>query len=350
MKALTFIEIDVPSFVPADPEEVVTFRFTYPCSYAPADIDAIPSLAAIGFTPATLSLGSNLGMRASLSAKFSDHKHIFNGEAFNAGSFWGKWRARYGTRLQGRALRWIQGLAGQALAEMETRHFVIDATEGPSLDGSYAIIAKDILKLADGDRAQAPRPSSGFLVAGIDDNDTSASLGPAGIGNAEYPAAGHVALGGEEICAFTRAGDTLTLTRGQLGTTAVAHDAGVRAQLVLRYAGEDPATIIHDLLVNYAGIDPDYIPLPSWLVETDAYLQQNYSANIAEPTDVRKLVSELIEQAALVVWWEPLTQLIRLQVLRAISTTAALYSPENVLEGSLGIREQPAARVSQVFT
>src|SRR5688572_19615147 len=109
MKALTFIEIDVPAFVEASPEEIVTYRFTYPTAYAPTDIEAIPSLAAIGFTPATISLGSNLGMRASLSARFTDHKHIFAGEAFDSGSFWGKWRARYGTRLQGRPLRWIQG-------------------------------------------------------------------------------------------------------------------------------------------------------------------------------------------------------------------------------------------------
>jgi len=237
------------------------------------------------------------------------------------------------------------------LAEMETRHFVIESTDGPTPNGVYSIKAQDVLKLADGDRAQAPFPNNGFMVGSIDDNDLAFTLSPSGVGNEEYATSGYLALGGEEIVSFTRSADSVTIVaRGQLGTTAVAHDAGSRVQQVLRYVGEDPADIIYDLFVNYAGINSDYIPLASWLIETGAFLQQNYSANIAEPTSVNKLVSELVEQAALVIWWEPLTQLIRLQVLREISTTAARFTEDNTIEGSLTIREQPNTRLSQVFT
>jgi hypothetical protein len=327
------------------------YRFTYPCDYTgEAGIEAIPSLASIAHTPARISLGKDLGTRASVSVTFLDHKHIMNGEPYGQGTFFGKWRARYGTRLQGRSLRWIQGLLGQTLDEMETRHFIIDATEGPTPTATYSLVAKDILKLADGDKSLAPFPSNGFIVAGIDDNDLALSLSPTGIGNEEYPASGYAAIGGEEIVSFTRSGDAMTIVRAQLGTLATDHDAGERVQVVLRYVGEDPADILFDLLTNYAGIDPDFIPLSSWLTETDAYLQQNYSANIAEPTEVKKLINELIEQAALAMWWEPLTQLIRLQVLRAIPTTAATFDEENTLEGSLSVKEQPTTRVSQVFT
>lgn len=352
MRALTFIEIDVPSFVEQSPEEIVTFRFTYDCDYAPADIEAIPSLTGVNYSPSTISLGKDMGTRAKLDVTFSDHRHIFAGEAFAQGTFWGKWRARYGQRLQGRPLRWIQGLEGQTLEEMETRHFVIEATNGPTPNGgNYTITAQDILKFADGDRSQAPLPSRGFMVAGIDEDDTSFILSPSGIGNEDYPASGYVALSGKEIVAFTRSGDTMTLTgRAQLGTEADSHEAGSRAQLVLRYVGQDPADIIRDLLVNYAGVDDDFIPLSAWQNETATYLQQVYSANIAEPTDVNKLISELVEQAALAIWWEPLTQLIRLQVLRGIPTTAAVFDEDNTLEGSLTITEQPNSRISQVLT
>lgn len=349
MKALTFIEIDVPTFVEESPAATQTFRFTYPCDYLPRDIEAIPSMVAVSYSPATISLGKDLGSRASLDVTFQDHRHIFNGEAFTSGTFFGKWRARYGQTLQGMALRWIQGLEGQPLAEMDTRHFIIESTDGPTPQGGYRITAKDILKLADNDRAQAPLPSNGFIVAGIDDNDLSITLSPSGIGNSEYPASGYLALGGDECVSFTRSGDVCTIVRGQLNTTAVAHDAGVRAQLILRYFGEDPADIIHDLLTTYAGVDPDYIPLTSWQTETLNYLQQNYTAHIAEPTSVNKLVSELVEQAALAIWWEPLTQLIRLQVLRGIPTTTATFDEDNTLEGSLAVREQPNTRLSQVF-
>jgi len=65
MKGLTYIEVDVPSFDPASPEEVVTYRFTYDCGFLPADIDAIPSLVSISHTPGAISLGQDLGTRAS---------------------------------------------------------------------------------------------------------------------------------------------------------------------------------------------------------------------------------------------------------------------------------------------
>jgi hypothetical protein len=350
MKALTYIEIDVPDFADTSPEAISTFRFAQDTNYLPREVEAIPSIRSISFSPARISLGENLGERASLTITFTDHRHIFGGEPFEQGSFWGKWRARYGTRLRGRPLRWIQGVLGQSLGQMETRHFIIESTDGPTPGGTYTIVAKDVLKLADNDRAQAPALSNGFLVANITDTDTSATLSPAGIGDAEYPSSGHVAIGGEEICAFTRSGDTLTLTRGQLGTAAAEHESGDRVQIVLRYVGEDPADIIRDLLVNYAGVSSAYIDLPAWHSETESFLQTLYSAVIAEPSSVNKLISELIEQAALAVWWEPLTQQIRLMVLRAVATNAQQFTEENTIANSLSIKDQPGQRLSQVWT
>jgi hypothetical protein len=350
MKSLTYIEIDVDAFALASPQPETTFRFTREVDYLPADIEAISSIKSVSYTPSRISLGENLGERATLTIAFMDHRHIFDGEDYDSGTFWGKWRARYGTRLRGKSVRWYQGLLGQTLAQMEERHFLVESTTGPDANGAYQIIAKDVLKLADGDRAQAPLLSNGFIVANIDDSVTSATLSPAGIGNAEYPASGHVAIGGEEICAFTRSGDVLTLTRGQLGTLAAAHEAGDRAQLVLRYVGEDPGDIIADLLENYAGVPASYVPLTTWNTETDAFLQRLYTATIAEPVSVNKLISELVEQAALAVWWEASTQLIRLQVLRPISTDAARFTEQNTMEGSLRIKDQPGTRISQVWT
>jgi hypothetical protein len=350
MKSLCFVEVDVPDFADSSPEVTQTFRFAKPVEYLPSTIDCIPSIVAVAFTPATISLGQNLGERATLTVAFSDHRHVMNGEDYNSGSFWGKWRARYGTRLRGRSIRWIVGLEGQTLEQMETRHFVIESVEGPTPDGVYKIAAKDVLKLADGDRAQAPVLSNGFLVEAINDSVTAATLSPSGIGNSEYPASGYVAIGGEEICAFTRSADVLTLTRGQLGTAAVDHDAQDRVQLVLRYEAEDPADIIADLLENYAGVNGDFIPLSSWQNETGSFLQRVYTATIPEPTSVQKLISELVEQAALAMWWDDLNEVIRLQVLRPVSTAAATFDEENTLESSLKWKEQPGKRISQVWT
>jgi hypothetical protein len=327
-----------------------TFRFALPADYLPAEIDAIPSIESVSFTPATISLGKDLGQRAALKISFKDHRHIFAAEPFDQGTFWGKWRGRYGTKLRGRAVRLIRGQVGQALAEMDTRHYVIDTTDGPGFNAVYTITAKDILKLADEDRAQAPRLSNGGLAGSINSATTTAILKPAGIGNLEYPASGWVCLGGKEVCAFTRSGDTMTIARGQFGTVAAAHSSGDRVQLVLRYVGNDPADIIRDLLVNYAGVPASYIDLPSWQAETGTHLGVIYAATITEPTSVNKLVAELIEQAALAVWWDDRALKVRLQVLREIATDTDVFDAGRIIEGSFSVKEQPAKRISQIWT
>ncbi len=351
-KILTFVELDTPAFETTSPMGPdATWRFAESTAYLPGSIDCIPSIASVRYEAAIISLGENLGQRASLSVTLRDHRHVMNGEPFDQGTFWGKFRARYGQKLRGRKIRLIRGVVGQSLEDMETRHFFVESTDGPTPQGVYTIVAKDLLKFADDDRSQAPRLSNGRLASGIDDDDASAVLVPAGIGNAEYPASGHICLGGKEVVAFTRSGDSLTITRGQLGTTAIAHNTGDRAQLVLYYAGNDVADIISDLKENYAGIDSGYIPLSEWQAETAANLGGViYARAITEPTSVAKLVSELVEQAALAVWWDELAQIVRLQVLKEIATDAAMFDEDAILEGTLKVKDEPGKRISQIWT
>ena len=99
-------------------------------------------------------------------------------------------------------------------------------------------------------------------------------------------------------------------------------------QLVLRYVGNDPAEIIHDLLTNYAGVPSGYIDLAAWQAEVSAYLGVIYARTITEPTSVNKLVSELIEQAALAVWWDDRARMVRLQVLREIATDTDTFDAD----------------------
>lgn len=348
---------DTPNFT----NDPVTLRFAVDTGYLPADIECIPCITSINYSPAKISLGENLGERASLTVNFEDHRHSDTGEGFDKyhserpynpytqGTMFGKFRARQ-PFLRGRAMRLIRGTLGQSIAEMDTRHFVIDSFDGPNPSGTFSIVAKDILKLADNDRALAPVVSNGFIISAIDADDTSINLSPTGIGDLEYPASGYVVIGGDEICSFTRVADTMTIVRGQLGTTAIAHEAQDRAQLVLEYDGETPADIIYDLLTEYAGIDPSYINLPTWETEVATYNGRLYSAIIPDPTGVNKLISEVIEQAALAMWWDDVNQTIRLQVLRSINTDAATFDQTNTLEGTLNTKEQPNTRISQVWT
>jgi hypothetical protein len=261
----------------------------------------------------------------------------------------GKFRARQ-PWLRGRALRWRLGFVGQAIEEMETRHFIVESVDGPSEAGITTITAIDPLKMLDGDRAMVPLISQGRLAADIDAVTTSAALAPAGIGNAEYPASGWLNVGDKEIVAFTRSGDTLTITRGQLGTEAAEHKAQDKCQQVLRIVSQDPADIISELVQDYAGVPADYIPLADWQTETAAFLRREYTATIAKPTPVTKLVAELMRQAGLTIWWDDLGAKIRLRVLRALTETDAHYDDSLISNGSFSRKEQPGKRISQVWT
>jgi len=340
----------------------VTLRFAEGTAYlAESGIEAIACIEDIAFTPGTISLGEDLGTRSSLKVTMADFPWSDTGPGFDKyladrtydpyrqGTFWGKFRSRHPS-LRGRAIRVIRGFLGQTLEEMETRHYVVESIDGPARDGKYAIISKDVLKLLDGDRAQAPKMSNGFLAGDINDSTTSATLSPSGIGNLEYPSSGYVAIGGSEICAFTRSGNALTLTRGQFNTTAVAHSASDRVQICIRYTSADIADVLNDLMVNYAAMPGSYIDLVGWKAETTTFLRTLYTALIAEPTSVEKLTKELIRQGALSLWWDDIARLIRLKVLRQIDTDAAVFDENVIVADSLAISDQPTKRLSQVWT
>ncbi len=329
---------------------IETLRFAKSTDYLPRDIAAVPDLVEASLSPGTISLGENLGERATLTVSLKDHRGADLGELFGRGSQWGKVRAR-GIFRRGQPVRVKRGLLGQPFAQFETRHYVFDSFSGPTPQGAASLIAKDPLKLADDDRALAPKPNNGFLVAGISAAATGFTLSPSGIGNAEYPASGIGQIGGKEIFQFTRVGDVCTFTeRGALGTGAQQHDAEDRVQVVLRYVATDPAVIINDLLVNYAGVAASYIPLPTWLTETSTFLQRLYTRHITEPTGVNKLVSELIEQAGLALWHDDKLNQLRLQVLRGIPVDAFLYTQANILAGSLQASDQPEKQITQCWT
>lgn len=609
MKVLTYIEIDIPfcfNIYGQSPceaavgvtgdikcfntiatcqdrdayiDDPVTLRFAEDVGFLPEDIDCIPSITSIAYTPAVVSLGEDLGTRASLQVTFKDHPWPDTGPGFDKyrlerpynpflqGTFWGKFRARQ-PFLRGRSLRWIRGSTDQALADMETRHFIIDSFSFNAAKGTYTLVAKDVLKFADDDRAQAPVISSGTIAGEIDATADQVEMSPVGIGNLEYDLSGHVAIGGKEIVAFKRqdppgndantklllhmdgahlgtsfidsssvpktvtangnvltstsdkkfgtaqanfdgtgdylsladhadwtpggdftidfwaktallgatrfyfchftdannryflsassagaatfsvisagvtivtmtsaagvipnndgiyhhiavvrngndwriyvdgvsvanttdadaipnftnqfrigvdhaaangmagaidefrfshvarwtanftppdmpyvtSSDILYMVRGQLGTEAQSHSIGDRVQNILRYDAEDAADIIYDLLVNYADVPESYITLLNWQTETDTYLDRVFSAIIAEPTGVKTLIAELIEDAALSIWWDDLEQQIRLRVLRAIPADAAIFNQGNYL--TFQSREQPEKRVSQIW-
>ena len=558
----------------------VTLRFAVPTLDLPTSIECIPSIKTIQFDPANVSLGKDLGQRATLTVSFSDHRHSDTGQGFDKyladrtydpygqGTFWGKFRTRQ-PFVRGRPLRWITGRTDQALVDMETRHYIIDSFTGPGNDGVFKLIAKDLLKLADGDRALAPMISQGFLVSDITNVATTLTLSPTGIG-VEYPESGYANIGGSEIVSFTRGGidtytklllhfdgsdasttftdaspaahgsasvngnaqvdtaqskfggasglfdgtgdfltyanhadwelgsgdftidwwerrssatagkaimardattslvpwvvgysdgsdllfyatsdgvnwdiasakrfgaielnawhhfavvrsgntfflfkdgaitttffsdkaffananalgigrtqttgdyagwidelrvskgtarwvspflppaaayanttDVMTIARAQLNTTASAHSTQDRVQNCLRFVSQGPDDIIFSLLRNFAAVDESYLPLSDWHTEVSSYLNRLYTATLAQPTAVKDLISELIEQAGLSMWWDDRNQEIGLLVLRGLIYNNYFFDENNIVAETLQVVEQPDKRLSQVHT
>lgn len=389
MKALTYVEIDIDfcelrygvapcsAVLGEDSEQkcfntaatcpvrqdyaprTLTLRYGMDTGFNPPEIHCLAALKSVQYTPSVVRPGVDLGERATLQLKFRDFRTTDalldpyvterDYDPYEMGTYWGKFRARNPYLVNSR-LRLIRGFVGQALEEMETRHFVIESFGGPSAQGEFTIKAHDVLKRLDSDRAQAPLISRGELAVGINATQTTAYLSPTGIGDLEYPAAGKLNIGGNEIVDFTRSGDILTIVRGRNNTEEQEHDEGDLVQLCLVYEAERPEAIIRDLLVNYASIDPTFIPYADWETEVQFYIGRLYGAVIANPTPVKELINELIEQIGLTMWTDEVAQQIRLQALRPVDSSAAQYNDDVILENSLSVTDQPDRRVSQVWT
>lgn len=341
-----------------DGGSTLTIRFGIDTGFLPTDIPCVPILKNVEYTPSRISIGENLGDRAIVKAEFIDGKDtdvLFDQylaargiDTYNSGSFWGKFRARF-PFLHRRNIRLIQGDLGQSLAEMTTRHFKIDGFNGPTTDGKFSITGKDILKFLDGEQSLAPRISNGFLVSDITAGSGSATLSPSGIG-AEYPASGLANLGGRELVGFTRSGDVITFApRAAFNTVAVAHEAGTRVQLGINFNAASPAFMIETLVEDYADVPSSYIDFAAWQEEIDVNLAQVYTGVIADPTPVKQLVSEIIQQAGLVLWDDTQGNL-RLRVLRSIANSGITLNESNVLEGTMQIEDQHDERTSRVHT
>lgn len=231
-------------------------------------------------------------------------------------SFWTKFKAR-NPNYAGRALRIIDGHidgTGAFVAD-RTRHYIMQDINGPDDSGYVTIEAADVLKLADNDRAVAPKTSRGYLSAAIDADDTSVTLLPVGIGDREYAASGWAVIG-SEIIEFTRSGDVFTITRGQRGTLAASHNVNDTMQQTysVRLARID--TVLYELLTEYTDIDPSYIALSDWQDEVDRWAPNlDLTADICKPEGVAKLIGELMV-LGVSIWWDDVSQKIRLRINR----------------------------------
>ena len=330
--------------------EAKTYRFSDPIEGIPKLFEAFPSLQSVETAPTQIDPGKSMGVRASVSMTFADHRHhdrgidkyvterktgeaAFDGssyEPYDQGTFFGKLAVRNLYRV-GRPLRVLSGYLpwdhnlpaenqrayteAEVLANLRTHTYVIDNFEGPDSKGVFKVVAKDILRLASQNKAECPVQTTGRLVTAIDDSEVTLTLTPAGVGDSEYAASGTIRIE-SELMTYTRSGDVFTVVRETDGSTAATHviDSGV--QECKRFAARVDA-VINDLLVNFAGISSSFITLGDWDLESESWLEPKvYSTVIVEPTPVETLVNELCRESLIFIWWDDIDSQIRFRSIR----------------------------------
>lgn len=330
-------------------------RWCTPSGTADLSVDAIPSLKSASVTPQKLMPGESMGQRESLSVSFINHPHNdvwfdkyladrgFN--PFTQGTFWPKFAARW-PNLKGLECRFVRGLVGQNINDMERRYYVVDKTSGPDNNGNFSITAKDALTLVDNEKSTAPGISPGLLLTGISETDTTLTLTPAGVG-AQYPTSGLASIGDEAV-RFTRLGDAITLTaRGEFGSDQRDHEEGSTFQLALEFVSVEPSTIINTIL-QYTDLPAEYYNLAAWTAETETHCGRLYTGRIMKPTGVKTLIDELINQVGLIFNCDTITKKISQQVLRSTPSLSA-FSDDVFLKGSVDVDKNEDARATQVI-
>lgn len=316
----------------------MTLRFIEPRGNISAGETLFPALTSVSAFSSTVNISGSdaklgaLGRRATVAVEMQDFTYSdfltdpyrdqrLSGAAQTdeagydpsaRGTFFAKLKARW-PHYAGRALRVLEcDLAGAVLVVERARHFVITDMTGPGSDGVFRIEGKDVLDLADNERALYPAPSRGVLASDLEQVATELTLTPAGVGD-EYAAAGRVVIG-SEIISFTRAGDVMTLTaRGLAGTEAKSHKAGDTVQTALHLDGVRLDDFIEAALVDGAGVPAAFIPKAKWAAEVSRWLPSVLlTTHICSPAGVAGLVGDLAN-IGVSIWWDDVAQEIGLR-------------------------------------
>lgn len=263
------------------------------------------------------------------------------------------WLLRLMPYLEGKPARIRRGYSTDPWDwdQFRTEHYIIDHIE-QGADGEVQVVLKDPLTELSGKRAQCPVASDGYLAADIDAVTTSATLAPAGIGTSDYPASGYLRIN-DEVVSYTRSADTLTIVRGQLGSTADSHEAGDTAQQVTAYEDQQIEDILEDQLTTYGNQPSSRVPTATWAATAAQWFPgMTLTGYITEPTPVEDLVEELLTIGRLLFGWDPFNQVFILDSLRPPRTPDAvdtLTETAGIVEGSVKVTPEEDDRLTQVW-
>ena len=352
----------------------LTYRFTQPRPTYPKGSTFFPCLRDVTQREAMANIAGadkrleSLGRRARVTAEFVDFTYHdrfmdkyqserisgaaqLSGAGYdpeNKGTFWTKFRAR-NPNYAGRPMRIITGFVDNGILTIDTtRHYIITNFSGPDNDGNVSIEGKDILAIADNDRAVVPRPSQGVLTLDLSDSATSLTLTPEGIGNLEYPSSGIAAIGAE-LVTYTRSGDNITLTgRGLNGTQQRSHRQGDTFQKTFSPRNDRIDFVVRDILLE-AGVPSDFIPFDDWNEEAGRWATTlRLTADIMKPEGAAKLIGELAI-LGVTIWWDDVDQKIKFLVNRPVDTEVVKDLSDTTTNITVTKEDRDDARLTELI-
>lgn len=337
-----------------------TYRFCEEWYTPPPGIAMFPALVSWNVAPSKITPAKGLGHRASVSIVLKDFPHHDRGidpyvstRAAPSGTFFGRLLARnpyYQSRLIKIRHGYVAGDGLDLATDFEDHVYVIDKIDGPDVNGRVRITAKDMLKLVDDKRAQAPAASSERLQRAA--NSTTGILWVDDVTN--MASSGTRRISGE-ILEYTGRNTTLNqitgCTRAQWGTTAASHSIGDTLQECVVYDGTNVKDVAYGLISNYTEVDEaTYITEADWDTERDQWLVgRTVEAILSEPIGVNKLLGELTEQYGFEIWWDEIDQKITLKANSPPRTTRTAITDSQVIADSANIKRMSEDRLSQIW-
>lgn len=343
---------------------------------APGDPPTFPTVLSVDSTSAVLTPGKGLGVRSSVSITLEDHPWTdvgcdpyFAMRAYNPdgrGTFWGKWLARNKYFINRKIVvrtGFLNDDGSYDAANFRSRSYIISGIDGPDNAGQVKIVAKDPLKLADGEKAKVPQASTSKLSVTITDSATSITVSPAEDLLQWWTWGQRYIRIEEEILSVTAQtgigtpSATLTVVRGDapiryepsLNITA-AHNSGASVVPCFWFPDQMVYDIAYFLLHDVAGIDPAFLDYAGWVAHIDAeYPYLSFSAMLSEPVDVKTLLTELTE-LGIYIWWHERDQLVKMHGVRPTDESLAdLNETDDLIADSVAVAADNAGLITQAW-
>lgn len=357
---------DTPNYLSAD--KVYRFATTRVDGIqAPGDSPTFPSLLSVSTAPTVLTPAQGLGVRSSVTITIADHPWTDAGidpylqlrsfDPLLRGTFWGKFVTRnrfYENRRIDVLTGFLNDDGSYDAANFKRRSYIIESVSGPAASGKVTIKAKDPLTYADGEKAKWPQASLAKLSIAVGTGDTTFYVSDPGnnvsawwdLGQRYFRIEQEILLAtgisgtwtGAVVITATRA--TMPSWYEQGLNVSLPHAVNSTVQPCHLFDQEMVYDIVYFLLNSVAGLPASYLGYAAWKEYFDSQFQDfRFGALIAEPTDVKTLLTEL-SQLNVLIFWHDRDQKVALKALRYFQLLKPAITDDNaIIADSVGVAE-----------